>query len=201
VPTETEIKLELDAAGAERVVALGVVERRIQQLNVYYDDASLTVRIRFTPGAPGLLTVKLPRSWEGFRRTMEEIEVELVAGVGGRGRSAPRQIDVERDLPRDLAETLRVHGYSRLRRSGWARNQRTVVALPGAATVEVDRLRLPDGTTIYEVEIETPDRVASDRAVAMIQQAVPGARPSRVGKYERFRAALLRVGGGRDSPQ
>jgi hypothetical protein len=43
---------------------------------------------------------------------------------------------------------------------------------------------------VYEVEIETSDRSASDRATTMIRQAVPTARQSRLSKYERFRRAI-----------
>jgi hypothetical protein len=196
MPTETETKLELDASGAERVVGLGVVERQIDQLNVYYDDhwrlaeGRMTVRIRFVHGARPVLTAKVLRSWEGHRRTMEELEISLEGGLGGGARTAPREIDVEADLPREIAAPIRAIGCRRLQRVGWVRNQRTVVALPGAARVEVDRLRLPNGAIIFEVEIETPDHAASDRAIAMIRSAVPSAALSRMGKYERFRRAL-----------
>jgi len=192
MPFETETKLELDANGAERVLALGVVERRIDQLNVYYDDhwrlsgRGITVRIRFVRGERPVLTAKILEAWEGHRRTMQEIEVSLAGGLGSGARSAPRSIDVETDLPADIAAAIRAAGCRQLQRVGWVRNHRTVVALPGAGRVEVDRLRLPDGTTIYEAEIETPDHAVSDRAIAMIRRAVPSATLSRMGKYERF---------------
>jgi hypothetical protein len=150
---------------------------------------SITVRIRFAHGERPVLTAKLPESWEGLRRTMQEIEVPVAGLRGGSAHVAPRSIDVAA-LPLDIGRALHAAGCERLRRAGWVRNERTVIALPGAGHAELDRLRLPDGMVVYEVEIETSDRSASDRATTMIRRAAPTARPSRLSKYERFRRAI-----------
>jgi hypothetical protein len=193
---EIEIKLELDADGAARAIALGTVERRDDQLNVYFDDAwrlsasGMTVRVRFTGGAQPVLTAKILKSWEGFRRTMEEIEMPLVHGMGQPSRSAPRSIDVDRDLTGAIRAVLVGAGFHTLHRVGWVRNLRTVVALPGGDRFEVDRTRYPDGSVMYEVEIETDDRQASDRILDLVQGAVPTAVLSQVGKYGKLRRML-----------
>jgi len=196
MPLETEVKLELDAAGAARVMTLGSVERRDDQLNVYYDDAwrlsahGMTVRVRLVRGAPAVLTAKVLQSWDGYRRTMQELEMTLGHGFGRPSRTVPRAIDVGRDLTGSVRNALIEAGFHALDRVGWVRNLRTVVALPGGQHIEIDRTRLPDGTISYEVEIETEDREASDRAVTLVRGVVPTAAPSPMGKYGRLRRAL-----------
>ena len=196
MPLEIEIKLELDAEGAARVIALGTIEGRHDQLNVYYDDAwrlsggGMTVRVRFMRGTPPVLTAKILQSWEGFRRTMEEIEIPLAHGLGPSPRSAPRTMDVDRDLTGEIRAALVGAGFHTLHRVGWVRNLRTVVVLPGGDRVEVDRTRYPDGTVTHEVEIETDDRQASDRVAALVQHTVPTAVLSQVGKYGKLRRIL-----------
>ena len=101
-----------------------------------------------------------------------------------------RRLRVATDLPEDFAGPLAAMGIRELTRLGWMRNRRCILDLPPDGRVELDRVVLPGGEVIQEVEIEE-ERVAVHEALtARILQYAPSARPSRVGKFTRFLQAL-----------
>lgn len=193
---EVESKFELDASGFDRLRDHGVVVRCVDQLNVYYDrewklaEARATCRVRFSNGAMPVLTVKLPVSVELGVRRMIEFEFPVARRRYVRAVAQQAEIDVDRELPPDVGESLLNLGVNRLQRLGWIRNQRYVVAIEGIGELELDVARLPDGSTIYEVEIETPDEALRTRLAEWVLAVVPEASPSLTSKFQRFRAAL-----------
>lgn len=194
---ETESKFELTAADFERLLTLGQVSSSADQLNVYYDaewklaDSASTLRIRFGASVDPVLTLKVPVAQNGPKRVMREFEIRLARENATSARSHhPATINVERDLPSELQNYLVHLGVNRLVRMGWVRNSRTVLEISGLGSLELDRLRLPDGTTYYEVEIESNSDRVHESLVRWIRTYAPEAKPSLISKFQRFRAAI-----------
>lgn len=197
VGSEIETKFELDEIGFKLLKSAGRVEKCIRQLNVYFDanwalaNMAATFRVRLTPHAPPEATLKLPVTQTGTTRTMKEIEV-LLREPESSTRSMPlphRHLDVSRDLPFELrAEILRL-GVKSLERVGWMRNTRYLVSIEAGGHIELDCTILPDGSTVFEAEIESPDTTTHRRLSQLILNTVPWARPSRMSKFQRFRKA------------
>lgn len=187
---EVESKFEVPADGFETLKQAGTLERREEQLNVYYDanwvlaNSSATLRVRINSRGESVLTLKLPISLSGNQRVMKEFEMPTT--------KCPRSIDIDRHLPREFANALSAFGIQKVERVGWVRNTRFVVALGGIGDVELDRLRLPDGTVFHEAEIETTSELAQERLADLVYDLVPAAKPSRVSKFQRFRQAAER---------
>jgi uncharacterized protein YjbK len=197
---EVETKFELDASEFEQLKRSAHVAKCIDQVNVYYDRAwklaelTATFRVRFSRGKPPVLTLKLPVSVAGDTRTMQEFEYCLAHRPCVRSVAQYPEIDVDRELPPDLGDVLLRLGVNRLQRLGWVRNRRYVLDVGGPGKIELDELRLPDGQTVYEAEIDTDDRTAQERLANWVRSAVPEARPSLVSKFQRFRAAVTAQG-------
>ena len=192
---EIESKFELDASDFERLRAAGRVRGCADQLNVYYDcdgilkRSSTTLRIRVVPGSPSVLTLKVPKSFTGAKRTALEIEHEVEI------RKPPSGMRVDCDLPPDVRGVLADLGISRVVRVGWMRNSRWSVELHEGCAIDLDRVSLPDGSTFFEAEVETADVEAHEYAVDIIRDMAVSARPSTMSKFERFCSALRgRVG-------
>ncbi len=159
---EVETKFELDEAGFERLKSAGRVEVCLQ-LNVYFDrdwalaDRAATFRIRSGSGTP-TATLKLTVEQHGARRTAREVEVLLTRGrpIARSLPRARRHLDVARDLPHELKIEMMQLGIESLDRVGWMRNERHIVHLKRGGRVELDRLILPNGATVFEAEIESP---------------------------------------------
>jgi uncharacterized protein YjbK len=194
---EVETKFELTAAGFERLKSAGSVSRCEEQLNVYYDaewrlaDISSTLRIRFFDASAPILTLKIPVAENGDQRVMREFEVALRPHELRLGRSChPPRIDVEHELPQEFGEWLLVLGVKQVERMGWVRNTRVVLNVQSVGQLELDRLELPDGTVIYEAEIESRDDCVHERLARFVCRYAPDAKPSRVSKFQRFRKAV-----------
>jgi uncharacterized protein YjbK len=194
---EIESKYELTAADFERLLTLGQVSSCADQLNVYYDaewklaDSASTLRIRFGASIDPVLTLKVPVAQNGSRRVMREFEIRLARdNATSTGSHHPAAIHVERDLPSELRYYLVQLGVNKLVRMGWVRNSRTVLEVSGIGSLELDRLELPNGTTYYEVEIESNTDRVHESLVQWVRTYAPDAKPSLVSKFQRFRAAV-----------
>jgi uncharacterized protein YjbK len=197
---ERETKLQVSGDDFQRLRSAGRIQGVADQLNVYYDSSDRlsrscsTFRVRFSPGHPPLVTLKLPHNeQEGIR---ESIEIEDIARRPiFKGSVRGRCLVVESDLPYPVAATLRELGIEELRRVGWMRNTRWVITLPEDPTpIELDETHLPDGTVLYEAEIEGGDREHHIRLVQHIRKVATSAVPSSMSKFQRFVFALRRKG-------
>ena len=198
VCVEVESKLELDFCGFNLLLSSGEMVRKVDQLNIYYDqswqlaDQSSTFRVRFARSESPRVTLKDAQVWEGGRRTTREIEASLYE-LGFGQFKPPKQIEVLH-LPRELSEPLMSHGISTLIRVGWVRNHRYVIQMHGYGMIELDCLKLPDGRNFFEVEIEEENTFLHQRLVEHVRSIVPNAQRSTLSKFERFRAAVVNSG-------
>jgi uncharacterized protein YjbK len=187
---EIESKFELSADDFERLRAAGRVRGCKDQLNVYYDHdhvlerSATTLRIRFIPATTPVLTLKVPKSFAGAKRTASEIEHEVEVW------KAPSELEVGRELPSDVCGVLADLGVSHVNRIGWMRNKRWSIELRDGCAIDLDCVSLPDGTTFFEAEVETDDMDAHGFAVDVIRDVAASARPSTQSKFERFCTAL-----------
>lgn len=194
ISKETETKFELDAAAFERLKSAALITHFTEQLNVYYDCAwelaehAGTFRVRFAQGTGPVVTLKLPVSSTERRRVMYELETTPDRCFGGR-RLPSGSIRVNSQLPEEFEDALLGMGISELSRVGWVRNQRWSLDVDGD-TLELDRLKLPNGEIVYEAEIETPNIAVHARLATWIKHLAPAARPSDISKFQRFRIAL-----------
>lgn len=193
VSKEVETKFELDAAAFERLKSAALITNVTEQLNVYYDCAwelaehAGTFRVRFALGTRPVVTLKLPVSTIGRRRVMCELETTPDRCFGGRHLPSG-SIRVNAQLPEAFEDALTAIGISELSRVGWVRNQRWSLEVDGD-TLELDRLKLPNGQIIYEAEIDTPNTAAHLRLADWIKYWAPTAKPSEISKFQRFRIA------------
>lgn len=193
---EVESKFELSAEGFECLKHLGRIHQREDQLNVYYDaqwllaDNSVTLRIRFIRGGDPLLTLKIPVSHAGYQRVMREFELRLPAHSAAPFHSPrPISIDIDRDLPEQWRKHLLGLQVRQVYRVGWVRNTRLLLSIDALGQLELDRLELPDGSVVYEAEIETNSQSAQERLVELVRRHVPDAAPCAISKFQRFRQA------------
>lgn len=201
---EVESKLELSCAAYQTVLSLGVVRKRSEQINVYYDsawklaDSGATFRIRFTDSSLPVCTLKIPIAVEEPRiRVANEIEAPATRTLGRHLQfSAPREISPHTHLGPQFIDALSSLNIDHLSRVGWVRNCRTVLEVSGVGRIELDRLRLPTGETVYEAEFENDDREVIGRLSRYVVSQCPDARPSVVSKFERFRLAASKQGCG-----
>jgi hypothetical protein len=157
-------------------------------------DRASTLRIRFCGGKQPVLTLKAPFGQEGAKRTMREIEIPLSRHCRFGLRSAhATSIDVENELPGELRDYLLTLGVRSLRRVGWVRNIRFVLEVRDLGEIELDRLELPDGTTVFEAEIETDNAWVHERLSQLVCTLAPAAKPSLLSKFQRFRTAAARA--------
>lgn len=195
---EYETKYELSSQGFDRICGAWEVRHRHNQLNVYYDaewrlaECASTLRIRFDGDSTPMLTLKVPVTTDGAKRVMREFELPVPRSWSTHGRSIrPKSIDVERDLPLELACYLRALGITRVVRVGWVRNTRLVMEAEGGGCIELDRLELPDGSVFHEAEIEAESESLHAHLSRLVTTIAPEATPSRVSKFQRFRQAAL----------
>ncbi len=195
-PIEKETKLEISPEDYERVLESGELLETQDQLNVYLQDPARLredlgyLRVRFEAGREAMATLKVQVGWKGETREMLEVErplSELGAGFFPRPR---RWVSVRADAPEGLMEHLQGMGITRLRRLGWVRNLRHVVAWEGLGSVELDRTVLPDGSVSFEVEIDNPREQVHRTLVDKIKEVAPSATLSRIGKFSRFLSAM-----------
>lgn len=211
-PLERETKLTISPDDYLRILDGGRVLEVRDQLNVYLHDPGRLgeelgyFRVRFERGREAVATLKIPSGWHGDTREMMEVEHPL-RELGSALYPWPRRwVAVDTGVPEGLMEHFQALGITRLRRLGWMRNLRYVVELGPAGveelgsagavelelvgTVELDRTVLPGGAILYEVEIESArdetHRLLADR----IRKLAPSAEISRIGKFDRFLAAL-----------
>lgn len=199
--SEIEAKLELSSHAYLSLLSLGVKHKAAEQLNIYYDSSWMlagtgaTFRIRYTRKDGPVCTLKIPRTVElsGLRIATEiEAPVNCVLSMPCT-LSPPREIIPRRQLSQEFREALAPLHVERLSRVGWVRNKRTVVNVSGLGQIELDELRLPNGTTYFEVEIEHADREVIAKLATAVLSRCPSARPSLISKFERFRRAALEV--------
>jgi uncharacterized protein YjbK len=193
VKLERESKLELSHSDFLDLLNLSKVKRYEDQLNVYYDWSGMllnnaaTCRIRLSNIRQATLTLKIPVQHTGYRRDAMEFEY-LCDGVLNQWIPSKR-INVDQQLPDEVAQQLEAIGINALERIGWLRNKRWVVELRGHE-IELDESHLPDGTIVFEAEIESDDPDAHEALVEFIVATARTARPSRMNKFQRFVGAL-----------
>jgi hypothetical protein len=195
---ERETKLELSEKDFHAVLHAGTLRRRTPQLNIYFDcnwrlaSLAATCRIRLGPGQ-AQLTVKVPAGRQDSARLMREIDVpiELQRWRVTHSSSWRRGLDVMHDLPQEIRGELEGLGLERLECQGWARNTRYLVSFKDVGDVELDCLKLPNGRTVYEAEIEHPDIRVHEQMKALVRSLAPSATAVRISKFERFRQALV----------
>jgi hypothetical protein len=191
--SEVETKFELEEDGFQRLFLAARVEKTVHQRNVYYDQGgrlarlAATCRLRLSDGEDATFTIKFPVSWHGGQRTANEFEVVISQATA---RSLPKRLDVNSDLPPRLAQPLLSLGVTELCCWGESENWRTSAFVEGRGRVELDRLALPDGETVYEAEIETPDQRTHEELSNWIWGLVPSARHSTISKSQRLLAAI-----------
>jgi hypothetical protein len=195
---EHEMKFEIDRAGVDTLLSAGVIDKTVEQLNVYYDsswqlaDNASTFRVRFVPSKEARLTFKAPATVVSGVRMSQEIEA-TASSVFRASRcflACRREIHVDRDLPEEFCKPLIALGVSTLERAGWMRNRRSVVRFQGVGSVEVDVSGLPNGQEFYEVEIENDNPVIRERIARLVKSIVRDVRVSNISKFQRFRRAL-----------
>lgn len=191
---ERETKFELTPHDYSVLLAAGRLSNEVRQRNVYFDRGwrlatlAATCRIRQSDDGSSVLTLKLPVYRTGRARVMTEYELPL-SSEACFARLRP-EIDVEREMPLEMASALMMLGVSRLLRVGEVRNKRTVLEVPGVGEIELDELTLPNGQVVYEVEIEGHDLQVEEALVSWVLQRARSATPSAVSKFQRFRTAL-----------
>ncbi len=166
---ESEVKLALDGPrDIEKLLGPDGLAgpRRVEvQENLYFDTVDLVLaralamlRLRLTAGKSPLLTLKCGTEVEaGFFRSVE-IEAPVDAPVAeGLRRDPPAVYRLNLEPINFLRER---HGVLPLAVIGSLHNERTSVAA-GRFLVELDRIRFPDGSEEFEVEIETEEPVAA----------------------------------------
>lgn len=194
---EIEAKYEVSEDSFARLQSSGTVIRREQQLNTYYDcrwalaSRSITFRIRRLHLAPPVITMKVPVKESSRGRVMRELEVNLSSKA--RKVKEPASLEVANDLPPAFQRELRSIGVNRLEKVGSIRNTRVVVGLAGLGEIDLDRVELPDGTIVYEVEIEHSNDAIRAQLVGIVLQIAPGARPSTLSKFQRFYEAAREI--------
>ncbi len=199
IKTELESKLELSPADFQILQRSGRIHSRAEQLNLYYDcanrlsDAASTFRVRLSSGKPPTITLKLPKKREGAKRESLEIEQEIGCPGGEYTPVRARRLRVSSDLPQPFVRALTELGIDALERVGWMRNTRWVVYLTDRAAIELDRTFLPDGSVLYEAEIESDDLFIHEHLVQHICGIARSAQPSQMSKFERFISALNRM--------
>lgn len=203
---ETETKLELNRDGFQVILEGGVLRKKVDQLNIYFDshwklaNRKSTFRIRLSHNKSPQITFKIPVSINKDRRVAKEFEFDLNAESSGHShdiRILAKTLLVKRLLPSDMAAEMKALGIQKLERVGWVRNSRYVVAFYGYGEIELDHLKLPDGSDFFEVEIEESDPLLRNKLVTLIRELVPDARPSLLSKFERFRQAVIERQGGK----
>lgn len=195
---EVESKWLISSKGFDALKSSCLTLRRIDQLNIYFDQswilarAGATCRLRLAHQEFGLFTLKLPGVWDpdGTRRA---IELEMPAhSVFVGGFSLYRsEIDRVRLAP-EIRDALQRLNVSRLARVGRMRNTRHVLELPSGGVFELDQFSLPGGEVCFEVEVEEANDEARAAIVAAIRQFDPTARPSSFSKFQRFTEAAQR---------
>jgi uncharacterized protein YjbK len=193
---ETEAKLTLLREDYLRLrEALPVQECR-EQLNIYLHDPNRLheglgyLRVRFETRREPVVTLKVPRGWDGEVREMWEVEEPLHRFGPGLFPRPRRRIEVAMDLTEEMAEHFSSMGITHLRRLGWMRNHRCLVEEGDQGLVELDRTELPGGIVHFEVEVETADQNRMGALLARIRELAPSASASRVGKFSRFLEAI-----------
>jgi inorganic triphosphatase YgiF len=214
VAREVEFKLLVDGPGELEALARAAEARgartgaSVLQQNHFIDtaDGALRaggglVRLREEAGR-WTLAAKGPGEQQGELHRRTELEIEVAPGVAARllaGELDPLA-ELERGLgPSEfLAELARARGRQRLVPVGTLANERARVGPlacgASALWLELDRTRLPGGTTHYEIELEVPEGsepAAQELLAELCAAAGVRGRPA-PSKAARFFEALAR---------
>ncbi len=194
---EVESKWTISRHGYDRLISLCSLVRRIDQLNVYFDDewaladAGATCRVRFASHEPPTFTLKVPVFW-GADGTRRAIEIESPAHAAVMQFSFfLKTFEIGQFRP-EVKRALRPLNVSTLRRVGRMRNVRQVLILPSGGTFDLDSYTLPGGELGFEVEVEEENDFKRAAIVTEICDLIPGALPSNVSKFQRFTEAARR---------
>jgi len=186
--TEIETKLELRSKEIYELLLNSCRQKtRLEQLNVYYDHAgqlaeqAATFRLRYQVNARIELTLKIPMSNEAGCRSAIEIEESYT-----RWRKPAQTLTVSTDLAPSFQQYLGELGLSVLERIGAMRTSRIVLELIDGIEIELDKITLPDGSTVYEVEIENVDPTIHEFAMTEIKRITSEFNLSKESKYQRF---------------
>ncbi len=93
---------------------------------------------------------------------------------------APRDAVVLMGEPDALTRAVEIFGATK-----------HIVHLKRGGRVELDRLILPNGATVFEAEIESPDPGTHNRLTTLVQRLAQPARPAHLSKFQRFRNAAM----------
>lgn len=207
---EIELKLELDNREAlDRLAGrLGSKVAEIEQENLYYDtrddafrQARWSVRVRKEDDRLKL-TLKGQATVDGEFARRLEVEEDLdpstwtahcagTAPIGDIVRACAAERNIEFPASADPSQLVALGGM---------KNRRRVHRLPGAGAelnVELDETEYPDGSIVYEAELEVPEgsdpRTASARLKAVFAELGLPWRVGRLTKMARFRQASERI--------
>jgi inorganic triphosphatase YgiF len=205
---EIELKLHLEGPAEAEALAsfLGAERERLQQENVYFDTlgaamASLGMAVRLRrENERVLLTVKSAGEERGEFMERGEWEVQLPRSRWtelARGGSALREeaLAIVDEEPRRSMEAAMHDGL--LVPVGSMQNHRRRFALDDSRAtplVELDRTVYPDGSVVFEVELEVDDlrgaAQARERLRAAFERAGIPWRPTSLSKRERLERVL-----------
>jgi uncharacterized protein YjbK len=183
---EVELKLEITEQTYYELLNEAVHRRAKPKryVNVYYDSYHHefywnkgSIRIRCREELKPEMTVKMftRRDANGVRHMDEMTEIWHRRGI-------PWKIQLE-ELPTPVRMLMAAHKIPWLERVGFLPNIRTHFTLPGwEFPVDLDKTKMPDGTTFYEAELEWPDTDLLQRRA----QEIPHLRVSPLSKYERL---------------
>lgn len=196
---EVESKWTIFRNDFDRLLDRCVILRRIDQLNVYFDNdqwilanAGATCRVRCAPRDRAMFTLKFPvsREADGARRS---IEIESPAHAAFTQHFSLYWMFLDFSLLNsELRRALPPMNIPVLRRVGRMRNIRHVLRLPSGGTFELDRFTLPGGEIAFEIEVEECDLKKRAAIVSEVCDLIPDAVPSHLSKFQRFREAVRR---------
>lgn len=184
---EVELKLEITEKTYYELLNVAVTERRAKPkryINAYYDSYHHeyywnrgSIRIRCREEMNPEMTVKMftRRTPDGIRHMDEMTEI-------WHGGHPPRKIRLE-NLPTPVRMLMAAHKIPWLERVGFLPNVRTHFTPMGwEFPVDLDKTKMPDGSILYELELEWPDADLLRRRALEI----PYERVSPMSKYERL---------------
>ena len=199
---ETELKLMLpDAAAWERLSArLGPPDGEVLQCNLYFDaadhrlaQAHWALRLRLCPER-AWLTLKGEAKFEAGWTKRPELEIELepqLAKELAQDLTSLRELAAklaQDRLPAELlAAPLRLRGELATLRRSYRR-------AAGRAELVLDRCQYPDGSSVYELELECRDPELAKLEEATLRQLLAAQgivwQPSSVSKLARLLSLL-----------
>lgn len=190
---ENEAKFELSSATYEAILGASRFLHGRLQCNQYFDDdwkladRGATFRFRIERETLCMLKIPAPTTFDGVRSSLETARPLTEAFVGPLPRSRAFDVSALIEDYRVPLLALKVHRLSRL---GEMWNDRVTVHLEGLGELELDRASLPDGSLLFELEIERPNAEDIGPVVAELRARWPDLKASELSKFQRFRRAL-----------